>query len=118
MRDYEPGEFLMRQGDPGGEMFLLSEGRVAVEIEQDGDLVKVAELGEGDFVGEASLLTGAPRNASVRADEPTTCLILSDADLKQLTKDHPSVMESIKSIYYTRVSQNASRFSRQEQTQA
>lgn len=118
MRDYEPGEFLMRQGDEGDEMFLLSEGRVAVEIEKDGDLVKVAELGEGDFVGEASLLTGGPRNASVRADENTTCLILSKADLQRLTKDHPSVIESIKSIYYTRVSQNASRFSRQEQTQA
>ncbi len=118
MREYEPGEYLVRQGDEGREMFLLSEGRVVVEIEKEGDLVPVAELGEGDLVGEASLLTGAPRNASVRADEPTTCLILSGDDLTRLTKDHPSVMESIKSIYYTRVSQNASRFSPQEQTQA
>ena len=110
MSEYEPDQYLMKQGDTGAEMFLISEGEVAVEIEKSGEVATVAKLGEGDFVGEASLLTGAPRNASVKALAPTTCLILKGHDLNQLTEDHPSVMESIKSIYYTRIRQNASRF--------
>ncbi|MDJ0836062.1 MAG: cyclic nucleotide-binding domain-containing protein [Acidobacteriota bacterium] len=104
-RDFDPGGFIVQQGDEGQEMFLIADGIVDVEIN---DAV-VATLGEGDFFGEASLLTRSPRNASCRAKSFTNCLVLTRDHLVDLSKTNPSIMDSIRSIYYTRVEQNAAR---------
>ena len=108
--DYDPGVYIVRQGDLGDEMFLIAEGEVEVEVEIGGTLTPVARLHEGDFFGEASLLTGEPRNASVKTLSHTNCLLLNQMHLHELLKSHPSVMASIESIYYTRMEQNASKF--------
>ncbi len=109
-RDYEVGKCVVRQGEQGKNMYLIAEGGVEVHMERDGSRKRMARLKEGDFFGEAALLTGEPRNASVVAVEPTHCLVLSRADLHHLTESHPSIMASIESIYYTRQKHNASRW--------
>ena len=106
-RDFEPAELIVRQGEEGAEMFLIADGSVDVEIE--GNPQPVASLEEGDFFGEASLLTRSPRNASCRARVFTNCLVLTRAHLEELAASHPSVMDSIRSIYYNRLEQNAAR---------
>jgi CRP-like cAMP-binding protein len=60
-------EYLIEQGAAGESMLLIIRGRVDVSIERDGRSSVVAQLGPGDCVGEMSLLTGEPRNASVIA---------------------------------------------------
>ncbi len=113
-RDYEPGDYIIRMGETGDEMFLISQGQVNIEMEKGGKPVAVATLGEGAFFGEAALLTRAPRNASVVAAEPTTCLVLDRDHLIDLAKSHPPVLASIKSIYNKRLTQNASQSRRGE----
>jgi tetratricopeptide (TPR) repeat protein len=108
MRDYAAGEEIVRQGEKGQEMFLISEGEVEVEIIIEGQAQRVAIVGEGDFFGEASLLTGEPRNATVRALKPSNCLVLGRRELERLTREHPTILASIQSIYYTRLQENAS----------
>ena len=108
-RDFDPGQYIVRQGDAGDEMFLVADGEVDVEVDINGTPTIVATLKEGDLFGEASLLTGAPRNASVISRSFTNCLLLKRADLDELLKSHPSVMASIQSIYYTRLNENAAR---------
>ncbi len=108
-RDYEIGEDIVRQGDPGDEMYLIAEGAVDIIVSIGGQPTKVASLGEGNFFGEASLISGAPRNATVRPTTPTNCLLLGRSDLDKLVIEYPSVMASIESIYYTRIQENASR---------
>ena len=60
------GEELVRQGDEGGELFLLFDG--VLEVERDGEVI--ARLGPGAVVGEAALLSGGARNATLRAVTP------------------------------------------------
>lgn len=62
-RTLEPGETLVEQGQPGEELYLLLDGVLVVEV--DGD--EVAELGPGAIVGEAALLEGGRRTATLRA---------------------------------------------------
>jgi len=62
-RSLEPGETLVEQGQPGEELYLLLDGVLVVEV--DGD--EVAELGPGAIVGEAALLEGGRRTATLRA---------------------------------------------------
>ena len=69
------GQEIVRQGDPGDRFYLIHSGQF--EVSRDGQTV--ARLGEGDFFGEAALITGGERNATVRA--------LEAAELFSLGKD-------------------------------
>jgi CRP-like cAMP-binding protein len=60
------GAILVSQGDPGDELYLLSDGLLAVEI----DGVTVTELGPGAVVGEVALVAGGRRTATLRAVTP------------------------------------------------
>jgi hypothetical protein len=63
------GATLVEQGDPGGELYLLFDGLLAVEI----DGRTVTELGPGAVVGEIALLEGGRRTATLRA--VTSCRV-------------------------------------------
>ena len=57
---------LVHQGDAGDSMYILAEGLLEVRIKTETDeILKVAELEPGSFFGEKSLLTGAPRSATI-----------------------------------------------------
>ena len=69
---FEPGEIIIAQGTEGGHLAYIMEGKVEVLKEiPNAEPEVVATLGTGDILGEMSLLTGQPRNASVRAAEKT-----------------------------------------------
>lgn len=83
----EPGTVILRQGEPGDDMYLIEAGTVDVQIgREQGRVVSVATLGPGDFFGEIGLLTGAERMADVVAAAPVSLLRLSrDAYTRYLT---------------------------------
>src|SRR5213078_3108820 len=60
-RYYLPGDAVIREGELGHELYLISDGEVRVE--RDGH--EVARLGAGDFFGELALMSGERRNATV-----------------------------------------------------
>jgi MFS family permease len=66
-RTVEPGETLIRQGDPGDAFYAIAGGTLDVEI--DGSRVRT--VGRGDGVGEIALLRDLPRTATVVAREPS-----------------------------------------------
>jgi MFS family permease len=85
-RDYEPGEAIMRQGEPGDAFHVIVAG--CAEIERDGEPVN--ECGPGAGVGELALLHDAPRAATVRAvTHVSTLAIERDAFLLALTSHPP-----------------------------
>ncbi len=85
-RRFEAGERIIEQGDEGGHGFyLIVEGRTEV---RSGHTV-FAQHGPGDYFGEMALLAGIPRTADVFALEPTSCLVITQWDLKALIGAHP-----------------------------
>lgn len=108
-RDFEEGAWIVKQGENGDEMFLIAYGEVEVLMDLNGEPQRIATLQEGDFFGEASLMTGSPRNASVRTMGQVNCLVLKRDDLRGLIPKYPAVIDSIKAIYKARVRQNAAR---------
>ena len=86
---FQPGQIIVTQGTPGQAFYLILSGRV--EILRDG--VSLGAFGPGDFFGEMSLLDQAPRSATIRALDQTSCLMLSSWDFKALlerTRRSPS----------------------------
>lgn len=61
------GHVLFRQGDVGGDAFVVLRGRLRVEREGPDGPILVRELARGDLVGEFALLTGERRSATVTA---------------------------------------------------
>ena len=76
-RVFGVGETIFHGGEPGDDLFLVTEGRVHVFITSDtGDTIILARAERGDVFGEISLLDGGPRTASAAAVGATTVLTL------------------------------------------
>ncbi|MEM1055950.1 MAG: cyclic nucleotide-binding domain-containing protein [Bacteroidota bacterium] len=89
----ESGEAICRQGDEGHSMYVIVSGRVLFEVERgDGSVHVVGEAGAGEAVGEFSLLTGAPRSASVVAARQTSYVEIDRELFTELVAAHPGVM--------------------------
>ncbi len=84
---FAPERVIAREGEIGTGLFIVGEGRVRVM--RDGR--PIAHLGVGEFFGELSVLDGGARNATVIADEPTTCLALATWDADRVLREQPGV---------------------------
>jgi hypothetical protein len=71
-RNLEQGSALMKQGDPGDELYLLLDGVVDVEVNDD----VVAEIGPGALLGERAVLEGGTRTATVWATTPLRVAVI------------------------------------------
>jgi CRP-like cAMP-binding protein len=81
--DLPAGKTLMREGDHGGEMFVVVTG--SVEVDRGGR--RVAQLGPGEAIGEMALLSEGPRNATVTTLEPTTVIAIQHREFHTLMED-------------------------------
>jgi CRP-like cAMP-binding protein len=94
--DYDRGSTLMREGDSDDSLIVIAEGDVNVSVA--GRPETVATLGEGDIVGEMSLLTGAPRSATVTVLRPVVAFEIGKADLEPLLIMSPSLFERFAAV--------------------
>ncbi|HJZ12536.1 MAG TPA: cyclic nucleotide-binding domain-containing protein, partial [Acidobacteriota bacterium] len=83
---HSAGESIVRKGEAGEEMYLISKGEVEV-LDDNGQ--PVAELKEGNFFGELSLLLSEPRNATVRARTACDLYVLSKQDFRNAVREYP-----------------------------
>jgi signal-transduction protein with cAMP-binding, CBS, and nucleotidyltransferase domain len=95
---FAPGETVIRAGEPGSSMFVVHNGRVRVQISENGRPRTVATLNEGDFFGEMALFTGEPRTANVVALEETEVLEIGHAAMKTVFETNPDLVESLSFI--------------------
>ena len=97
-----PGEGVIREGDPGNSLFAVHRGTLQVVRAEDrldpytGLFWKpLADLGPGQWFGEASLLTGAPRNATVVAATEAEILELPKEAFEASLKREPELLEHL-----------------------
>ena len=96
-----PDELVIRKGDRGNAMFLISSG--AVEVVLPNERVR---LGSGDFFGEMALLSGRRRQADVIALGYCRVLVLSAADFRRFLRDYPQAKAEIDRIAEARAREN------------
>lgn len=102
-RTYARGEWVVRQGEPGDELFVVAGGEVEVWARTaDGQEMHLARLGVGDFFGEMSLLTGEVRSASVRARDQTTLVVLGHRAMRRVLHAHPELAERLTAMVVAR----------------
>ena len=105
LETHEEGSVILSEGDPGDSMFVISSGEVKVYTRgmmgKTGN-VYLAKLGEGDFFGEVSVLTGKPRTATITASQPTELLRLDKEKLDNALAKHPGVRKVLDDFYKKR----------------
>jgi CRP-like cAMP-binding protein len=93
------GEKVCKQGAPGDAFYVVSEGKLAVTIREAFLFSRtLAHLGPGDCFGEMSLLTRAPRNATVTCEEDTKIFVLMVDDFDKVLAENPTFAGEMKKL--------------------
>jgi HlyB family type I secretion system ABC transporter len=88
-REFAKGEIVLREGEPAGPMYIIEKGRVRVYSGTDGHVRQLAFLREGNFFGELSILTGAPRAGTVQALTDCRLLALAPEAVQEMNRQFP-----------------------------
>ena len=87
-----PNTPLFNQGDKGNAMYLIESGRVRISIrDEDEHELTLAELAQGDFFGEMSIIDGRQRSADARVLEEARLAVLSRDDFLRFVRTSPVV---------------------------
>ncbi|GAB4577909.1 MAG: hypothetical protein Fur0022_06410 [Anaerolineales bacterium] len=91
-----PMERIIIQGRAGSSLFLVGAGQLEVLVRQsDGVDKKIDTKQRGDVIGEISLLTGAARTATVRANESATVYEIGKRQYKPIIENRPELIDQL-----------------------
>ncbi len=91
-RTYNEGDLIVRQGNPGVGLFVITKGRVQIaKTDESGQRYEIATHGPGEVIGEMAVLDGAVRSADVVTLEETECLVLASWAFNSFMESHPQV---------------------------
>ncbi len=101
----KPGAIIYGEDEPGDSMFILSTGRARVyRRDPSGRYQQAGMLQEGQFFGEASVLTESHRQTTITAAMECELLELDKRIFDQISAQYPRVRETIQDLYDRRAS--------------
>jgi CRP-like cAMP-binding protein len=98
-RRFRAGDTVFEQGDTGDALYLITEGEAQV-LDRDREL---ARLAKGAAFGEMALLTGEPRNATVRAASDLSAYRIAHQDFEHLLSHSPQLSAAVQHLLAERV---------------
>lgn len=106
---FKNGEKVIKQGDAGDSMFILSEGLLHAFISghNNGAEIHVGQIIPGEFFGEMSLLTGAPRGATLVAMTDVVAHEITKDSMNGLLSKRPEIAELISRVVAERRIRNS-----------
>ncbi|NUM44152.1 MAG: ATP-binding cassette domain-containing protein [Anaerolineales bacterium] len=94
--NYEPGQYIFRQGDPGARFYIIVRGKIAIQFTGfDGKQIDLDVLHDGDYFGEIALLQDSPRGASIKVLLPTLTLSLERTQFLKLVEQSSAVRQAV-----------------------
>jgi CRP/FNR family transcriptional regulator len=105
-RSLKAGEVLFKLGDPGEEMILVENGKIAIYMPEPdkpeaGQPIRIFQPGE--ILGEMALIDRLPRSASARAEADSTIATLDLTTFQRLLAEHPEVATAVMSGLSSRI---------------
>jgi diguanylate cyclase (GGDEF)-like protein len=113
-QSFTAGHVLIRENDPPDRVFIILSGRVRVlEVAPDSPVeLIVGELGEGEILGELSVLRNQPRSATVVAVERTHCLVIPQTEFLRVLQGSAELAVSMLRMLAGRLYETDRRLSR------
>lgn len=107
----QSGTLILQQGMPGDHAYRIKSGRVEITMrDDDGNDIRLAELGPGEIIGEMAALFGSARCASVRAIADAELIPMSRRALQESMKRSSAMQAYIMELIAQRTIQNVSLF--------
>jgi len=89
---FEPGDEVIREGEPGDAAYIVVSGRLAVFKHGK----QIGELAKGDYFGEIALIQDSVRTATVRCLTPCELTVLAGDDFQSLSVGSSSMAKAIR----------------------
>ncbi len=86
-----PGQDLCKQGDVGDAAYVIISGEADILVNQDGNEIVVAQVGENAVIGEIAILCEVPRTATVRATSKLQTLKIDKETFLRLIREFPDM---------------------------
>jgi len=130
IKDVSASTELFHKGDTGDAMYLIESGRVRISITDEDDReITLAELAQGDFFGEMSIIDGRQRSADAKVVEDARLAVLPRPNFLAFVRSNPDVALGMLSalsdrlrrtdeLIRSRVSRNANEEQRKRATMA
>ena len=99
-KSFEIGELITRQTRPVPDLVLIYNGTVSVMV----DGTNVAQLKDGQFIGEMSFITEKAATATCVVKHPCECLVWKQREFKELLKRNPSLYFTLQTLLSAQVS--------------
>lgn len=97
------GALLFERGDPGDAAYFLISGRLrAVALADDGERKVLGDIEAGDIVGEAAVLSGATRSATVLAARDSVLVRIDAASLNSWFLQYPKLLLDVTRLILAR----------------
>jgi len=93
-KKFKAGETLIREAHLVTDLILIYNGTVDVKVKGK----KVAQLKDGQFVGEMSFLTEKSATATCVIKHDTECILWKQPEFKELLKRNPSLYYTIQGL--------------------
>ncbi|MBI3895851.1 MAG: cyclic nucleotide-binding domain-containing protein [Acidobacteria bacterium] len=103
VREFAAGDYIIKRGESGLGLYFIMQGRAKVEIDRDGIKAAVAELRDGDFLGEISMIDDKERSADVICLEDTNCMLLTRDSFTKLLNKYPQIALQIAKSLVSRI---------------
>ena len=102
---FTPGDYIVRSGEVGFDMYFISRGRV--DVMSADEKTHYAVLASGQFFGEIALLLSMPRTATIKAQEYCDLYRLEKETFDRILTRYPDFAENIQKLAEERRAENA-----------
>lgn len=104
---FPAGKVVLAEGDEGDDVFVIRSGSMVVEKDIGGKPIFLRYLPAGSYFGEMAVLSGAPRNATVKAAVGSEVIKLTGAGFKAMLAARPRVREATEAAVAERAAMNS-----------
>ena len=102
LEKYPAGTVIVRQGDVGDKFYLIRSGAAKVTVDDGSGPRPLATLDQGDIFGEAALMSGDPRNATVTASEDIELCTLGKEEFRAVLEQSSTFKEQLLRVLFER----------------
>ncbi|MCC2602010.1 cyclic nucleotide-binding domain-containing protein [Sphingopyxis yananensis] len=104
---FPAGKVVVAEGDTGDDIYVIRSGSMVVEKDIGGKPIFLRYLPAGSYFGEMSVLSGAPRNATVKAAVGSEVIKLTGETFRKMLDARPNVRAETEAAMAERASMNA-----------
>jgi CRP-like cAMP-binding protein len=107
---FEPGEVIVRQGDPADAVYILAEGEAEVLLTNDeGEELSLGTMGRHTLFGEIGVLCKGRRTTTVKAKEPVVTYKISSQLFLELVRSSPEIGMQVMTVLAQRLERSTLR---------